>query len=158
MKSCLLCPRGTACRGYVLHQLIVKLYDALEHGDNADEVARELSAADMKLLAEYGMKARSTCWSKGFVLAVAAKLTQMVGAGASDAALRNGIDRLIVRMDGLFAKLPNGIEVDLVDLTLDIYNQAVANLKQQGADGFLPMAALGSALSSAQQRKDQGKA
>ncbi len=47
MKSCLLCPRGKSCRGHVLHRLILKLYNAMEARENADEIVRELSRQDM---------------------------------------------------------------------------------------------------------------
>ncbi len=155
MRSCLLCPRGTKCRGYILHTLILKLYDALEAGEDAAGIAASITREDAKLLAEYGDKARDTCWSKGFVLAVASKLSGMVTAGVTGDALRNSIERLIVRMDGLFSKLPHGIEVDLMELTVEIYNEACSNLKKEGANAFLPTQVVGQAAMNVVRRKEK---
>lgn len=155
MRNCLLCPRGTKCRGYVLHGLIVKLYDAMQSGEDADGIARAITREDALLLADYGGRARETCWSKGFVLAVAAKLSQTVAAGVTGDPLRRAIEQLIVRMDMLFAKLPGGIKVDLMDLTVEIYNQAVANLREAGSGGFLPTQVVGQAAMAVVRAKEE---
>lgn len=148
VKSCLLCPKGTRCRGYMLHTLILKLYDVMEAGDNPESIARELSREDIQLLADYGEKARQTCWSKGFVMVVGRKLADLAAQGMPDAALRRAVERLIVRIDGLFAKLPNGIRVDLADLTMEVYNQACENLAGEGVKVFLPANILGQAYAA----------
>lgn len=154
MKSCLLCPKGTRCKGYILHTLILKLYAALETGGDSDAIARELSREDLLLLAEYGDKGRQTCWSKGFVMVVGRKLADLVAQGLTDDKLRRAIERLIVRMDGLFTKLPHGITVDLSEMTVEIYNQACENLQGEGVTAFLPANILGQACASVMQGKD----
>jgi hypothetical protein len=145
VKSCLLCPRGVRCKGYVLHGLVLKLYDALESGQDAEACAHAITNEDMHLLAEYGAAARVTCWSKGFVLAMAAKLAVLAQQGLPDREMRSAVERLIVRMDNLFARLPNGVRVDLSDLAVEVYNQACEALSSSGGGGFLPASILGQA-------------
>jgi hypothetical protein len=152
LKNCLLCPRGTRCKGYILHGLVLKLYTALEAGQDAEAVARAISNEDMHMLAEYGAVARETCWSKGFVLAMAAKLAELGQQGLKDTELRNGIERLITRMDNLFARLPNGVSVDLTDLTIEVYNSACEAMSATGG-GFLPASILGQAYAQLQRIK-----
>ena len=145
MKSCLLCPKGTRCKGYILHTLILKLYSAMESGGDSEAIARELSRQDLTLLAEYGQSGRQTCWSKGFVMVVERKLADLAAQGLTDDQLRRAVERMIVRMDGLFARLPNGISVDLSELTVEIYNLACQDLQGDGVRAFLPANILGQA-------------
>ena len=145
MKSCLLCPKGTRCRGYVLHLVILKLLDAMETGEGADAIARELSREDMKLIADFGNKARETCWSKAFVLTIAKKIVGFATDETSEARLRAAAERLVVTLHRLFAKLPNGVRVDLGALAMDVYNQAAKGLEEKGTDNFVPANILGQA-------------
>ncbi|MBF0394301.1 MAG: hypothetical protein HQL38_16615 [Alphaproteobacteria bacterium] len=158
MKSCLLCPRGKDCRGHVLHLLILKLYAAMEEGANASALARELSAEDMRLLADYGESARTTCWSKGFVLAVAVKLAQLAQKHKESGDLKAPVENMIVRMDSLFSKLPNGIRIDIEELSLEVYNQASVLLREKKATCFLPANVLGAACATVYRRKEEALA
>ncbi len=132
----------------MLHSLILKLYDAMEARGDTSEIARALSREDMLLLADQGAEAHESCWSKGFVLTVARKLADMAAVKMEDRELRKGVERMIVQMDILFAKLPKGINVDLSDLTMEIFNQACIDLDELGADGVLPANILGQACAN----------
>ncbi len=121
-------------------------------GDTSD-IVRSLSREDMLLLANQGAEARETCWSKGFVLTVARKLSDMAAMGMSESQLRKGVERMVVQIDGLFAKLPKGINVDLSCLTMEIFNQACANLEELGADGVLPANIIGQACANVLRKK-----
>ena len=145
MKSCLLCPKGKRCRGYVLHTLILKLYDAMAEGGDLDSIVRELSREDMAVMAEQGAKARETCWSKGFVMVVARKVAEITGTATDDMKLRTGIERMIVQMDSLFGKLPKGISIDLAELTMEIYNEATTLLEEVGSEAVVPANIVGQA-------------
>jgi len=149
VKNCLLCPKGRKCRGYVLSELILKLYDAVEDPGGAgyvESLRKALSHEDMQLLSDQGHKARITCWSKGFVLVLARKVADLSKAVDSDEELRVGIERLVVTVDGLFAKLPKGLAIDLEDLILDVYNNATEILAQEGGTAVVPATILGKAV------------
>ncbi len=122
------------------------------HGDTA-EIIHSLSREDMLLLADQGAAARETCWSKGFVLTVARKLADMASRNMPDADLRTGVERMIVNMDSLFAKLPKGISIDLSELTMEIFNQACIDLEEAGTNAVLPANILGQACAAVAQRK-----
>lgn len=156
MDACLVCPKGTTCRGYKLHLLILKLYDALRAGAGTDLIVRELTREDMLTMADLGAKAEAACWNKGFVLTVARKVADITGAMPGDAKLRLEIERMIVRMDVLFTKLPHGIAIDLSDLAMEIFNHACANLETSGADAIIPANVVGQACAAVQRKK--GKA
>ena len=143
MKSCLLCPKGKKCRGYVLSELILKLYDAVERGDNADAIARQLTREDMELLNTQGDKARITCWSKGFVMVIARKVADLTRTAEHENDLRVGMERLVVQVDSLFSKLPKGLSIDLADLVMDIYNNATEILATEGGTSVVPATILG---------------
>ncbi|MBF0248501.1 MAG: hypothetical protein HQL36_10590 [Alphaproteobacteria bacterium] len=156
MKNCLLCPKGTNCRGYVLSELILKLYDAVEKKGSQgsiDTIARALSLEDMKLLTQHGDKARVTCWSKGFVLVLARKVADISKNAKSDLQMRTGFERMIVSVDGLFSKLPKGIHVDMADMIMDVYNQASVILHQEGAQGMVPATVLGKVMTDVARAK-----
>ncbi len=139
MKSCLLCPKGPRCRGYILYLLILKLHDAMSQGMDSDAIIRELSREDMTIIADLGDKARATCWTKAFVLVVARKVADITNtAKDDDIKLRSGIERMIVQMDMLFGKLPKGITIDLAELAMEVYNTACEMLEEQGSSAMLP--------------------
>ncbi|MBY0430220.1 MAG: hypothetical protein K2Q10_03410 [Rhodospirillales bacterium] len=143
------------CRGYILHTLILKLYDSIESGQDAEHAARALTAEDMRLLADYGQKARETCWSKGFVMTVARKLADLAAIEDAPADLRIAVERMIVRMDGLFSRLPNGVQLDLADLSLEVYNHASLMLAERKAKIFLPANIVGNACCAVSRRKEE---
>lgn len=152
MKKCLLCPKGRKCRGYVLSELVLKLYDAVEHQGSASDIeaiAKALSREDMVMLAEQGSKARITCWSKGFILVLARKVADLSKNAKSDDELRRGIERLVVRIDGLFAKLPKGLTIDLADMVMDVYNRSTEILAEEGGGAVVPATILGKAVTDA---------
>lgn len=130
----------------------------MEEGGNASALARELSDQDMRLLADYGESARATCWSKGFVLAVARKLAQLAMKNTDGADLRAPVERMIVRMDSLFSRLPNGIRIDIADLSLEVYNQASILLREKKSGCFLPANVLGNACANVNRRKEEAAA
>lgn len=141
MKSCLLCPRGKSCQGYVIHELVLKLYRAMENRDSSvDEIARQLSLEDLTTLSKVGDKARVTCWSKAYRLAVSHLIVE-IGADEDlkdEEDIRNAIQRMTVRMDSTFAKLPKGVTIDLDDMMLDIYNLAVEEINASGKQSLIP--------------------
>ncbi|MEG3619387.1 hypothetical protein V5T82_13045 [Magnetovibrio sp. PR-2] len=149
MKNCLLCPKGTKCRGYVLSELILKLYDAVSKGLDATAIAQQLTVEDMELLSAQGDKARITCWSKGFVLVLARKVADISKNAESEVELRIGIERLVVQMDGLFSKLPKGLSIDLADLVMDIYNRATEIMADEGSTCVVPATILGKVVHDA---------
>ncbi len=138
MESCLLCPKGTRCRGYILHVLSLKLMAALETAADARAVGEALSREDRLLFADYGEKARRTCWTKAFVLTVAHRIAEFVAAGQADEQLRYSIEGLFAVLDGLFARLPNGIALEMHDLAMDVYNQTCRNLEAVEGEHFVP--------------------
>jgi len=148
LKSCLLCPKGTRCRGYVLHTLIFKLYNAMSEDVGLEDIVRELSREDMLAMAEQGAKARITCWSKGFVMVVARKVAEIAKASKDDIQMKNGIERMIVQMDGLFGKLPKGISIDLSELTVEIFNHAIQALEEEGIHSMIPASVVGKACTA----------
>lgn len=152
MKNCLLCPKGRKCRGFVISELIIKLYDAVEQhgsGSSVDAIAKALTREDMVLLAEQGNKARITCWSKGFVLVLARKVADLSKNAKDDDDLRHGIERLVVRVDGLFAKLPKGLTIDLSEMIMDVYNRATQILADEGGGAVVPATILGKVVTDA---------
>ncbi|MCW8915372.1 MAG: hypothetical protein OQK24_05895 [Magnetovibrio sp.] len=149
MKNCLLCPKGKKCRGYVLGELVLKLYDAVSHGGDSAAIAKALTREDMELLSTQGDKARITCWSKGFVLVLARKVADISRAAESEEELRIGIERLVVQMDGLFSKLPKGLTIDLSDLVMDIYNRATEIMAEEGGTCVVPATILGKVVHDA---------
>ncbi|MBL4614080.1 MAG: hypothetical protein JKY27_04305 [Magnetovibrio sp.] len=152
MKNCLLCPKGRKCRGYVLSELILKLYDAVEQhsaGSDVEAIAKALTREDMVLLSEQGNKARVTCWSKGFVLVLARKVADLSKVAKDDDDLRHGIERLVVRIDGLFSKLPKGLSIDLSEMIMDVYNRATEILANEGGGAVVPATILGKVVTDA---------
>lgn len=141
MKSCLLCPRGKSCQGYVIHELVLKLYRAMENRDTSvDAIARQLSLEDLTTLDKVGGKARVTCWSKAYRLAVSHLIVE-IGTDDSikdEEQARRAIQRMTVRMDSTFAKLPKGITIDLDDMILDIYNLSVEEINASGKPSLIP--------------------
>lgn len=138
VENCLTCPRGTRCRGHVLHVLSLKLMAALESAADAGAAGRALSREDRRLFADLGEAARRTCWTKAFVLTTARRIAEFVAQGQSDEQLRFSIEGLFSLMDGLFSRLPNGIVVELGDLTMDIYNRTCAELDTIEGEHFVP--------------------
>lgn len=141
MKSCLLCTRGKSCQGYVIHKLVLKLYRAMENRDSSvDAIARRLSVEDITTLDKVGGKARVTCWSKAYRLAVSHLIVEIGGdeAIANEEHARLAIQRMTVRMDSTFAKLPKGLSIDLDDMMLDIYNLAVEEINSSGKQSLIP--------------------
>lgn len=155
MKSCLLCPKGTRCRGYVLHTLILKLYDAMSHRGSIDAIVRELSKEDMLVLADQGASARETCWSKGFVMVVGRKVADIAKTSKNDIQMRTGMERMIVQMDSLFTKLPKGISIDLSELAMDVFNQACTVLEEEGSKAFISANIVGQACGAAVRKKQE---
>jgi len=152
MKNCLLCPKGRKCRGYVLSELILKLYNATEDQTGSsyvEAITQALTREDMELLSDQGQKARITCWSKGFVLVLARKVADLSRVAQSDEELRRGIERLVVNMDSLFAKLPKGLSIDLSDLIMDVYNRATEILADEGGSSVVPATILGKVVTDA---------
>jgi hypothetical protein len=158
VKSCLLCPKGTRCRGYVLHTLILKLYEAMSHKDGIDSIVRELTKEDMLVLAEQGASARETCWSKGFVMVVGRKVADIAKTARNDVEMRTGMERMIVQMDHLFTKLPKGISIDLSELAMDVFNQACAVLEEEGSKAFVSANIVGQACGAAVRKKQARRA
>lgn len=141
MKTCLLCPRGKTCQGFIIHGLVLKLYHAMENRDaSVEEIARKLSIEDLKTLDIVGEKARVTCWSKAYRLAVSHLIVE-IGADkkiTTEEQACLAIQRMTVRMDSTFAKLPKDVSVDLDDMMLDIYNLAVEEINAEGKKGLIP--------------------
>mgnify|MGYP006413598341 CR=1 FL=1 len=141
MKSCLLCFRGKSCQGYIIHKMVLKLYRAMENQDSSvDAIARQLSLEDLSTLAIVGDKARVTCWSKAYRLAVSHLIVE-IGTDeniADEEEARNAIQRMTVRMDSTFAKLPKGLSIDLDDMILDIYNLSVEEINASGKKCLIP--------------------
>ncbi len=141
MKSCLLCTRGKSCQGYILHELVLKLYHAMENRDTSiDAIARQLSLEDLTTLDKVGDKARVTCWSKAYRMAVSHLIVE-IGTDENikgEEAARRAIQRMTVRMDSTFAKLPKGITIDLDDMILDIYNLSVEEINASGKPALIP--------------------
>jgi len=136
----------------VLHTLILKLYDAMTRGGNVDSIVRELSREDMRVLADQGVKARETCWSKGFVMVVGRKVADLAKTARSDQELRRGIERMVVQMDVLFSKLPKGVAIDLADLAMEVFNQACLLLEEEGCDAVIPAVVVGQACIAASRK------
>ena len=130
------------CKGLILKTLVLKLYDAMDSGQDADAVARAISADYMRLLADCGQQARVTCWGKGYVLAMGHKLEGMAGQHMADAELRAATERLVQRMDKLFAKLPNKVQVDLSYLGMEVFNHA-CEVFAKADNGFTQTSILG---------------
>jgi len=135
-----------------LHQLVVKMFAALEEG-GVEGVTRALSRDEQRTFAMLCGTAQQSCWTKAFVLTVARKLAEFVAAGQRDEMLRFSVEGLLTVMDGLFARLPNGIALRLDDLSLDIYNQACAELDRGGSGAFLPVNLIGQAYASFLRRR-----
>jgi hypothetical protein len=155
VESCLLCPKGTRCRGYVLHVLSLKLIAALETATDARAAGEALSREDRLLFAESGEAARRTCWTKAFVLTVAQRIAELVAAGHAGEQLRYAIEGLFAVLDGLYARLPNGIVIELNDLALDVYNQTCANLEAVEGEHFVPANIVAQAYAAFLQRKTE---
>ncbi len=155
MKNCPLCPRGKSCQGFIIHELVLKLYNAMGGNDaSADEIARQLSVEDLTTLDKVGNKARVTCWSKAYRLAVS-HLMVRIGTDESiknDDQARRAIQRMTVRMDSTFAKLPNDISIDLDDMILDIYNLTVEEINASGKPSLIPAHVLRQMTSEAKVR------
>lgn len=156
MENCLLCPKGVKCRGYKLHLMLLKLYDLMEVRGKVDDIVRELSREDMMLLAEQGAEARKTCWSKCFVLSVGRKLANFAAADIDDQTMRRSVEHLIVQMDSLFAKLPKGININIMDLSMEVFNQACIDLEESGSKGVLPSNILGQAFAAQAKKRGMG--
>lgn len=131
------------------------MFSALESGADAATIGHALAREDMLLLADFGDKARQTCWTKAFVLVVARKLTEFVAQGQDEEQLRYSVDGMFTVLDGLFARLPNGIAVALGDLSLDIYNETCRNLDGLDGDQFLPANIIGHAYTAFLRRRSQ---
>jgi hypothetical protein len=127
------------------------MFTALEEG--VEGVSRALSRDEQRQFAELAASAQRTCWTRAFVLTVARKLAEFVGAGQHDEMLRFSIEGVLTVMDGLFAKLPNGIALSLDDLSLDIYNQACIELDRGGTGAFLPVNLIGQAYAAFLRRR-----
>lgn len=153
MRNCLLCPKGTRCRGYVLHTLVLKLYDAMTRRAETEAIVRQLSREDMEMMAELGGKARETCWGKAFVLVVGRKVADIAKTTKDDTQMRNGIERMIVQMDGLFTKLPKGVSVDLSEMAMEVFNQACTLLDEEGSGAFVPANVVGQACAAVNIKK-----
>ena len=136
-----------------MHLLILKLYEAMETQDCIDTIVRELSREDMLLLADQGAKARATCWTKGFILSVGRTLADMAATGMNETNLRRSVEHMIVQMDGLFAKLPKGIDVNIMDLSMEIFNQACEDLEKIEGNAMIPANILGQAFASMSRKK-----
>lgn len=152
VESCRNCPGNEACRGEQLHRLVLKMFAALEEG-GVEGVTRTLSRDEQRLFAELCGTAQETCWTRAFVLTVARKLSEFVSMGQCDEVLRLSVEGLLTVMDGLFARLPNGIALRLDDLSLDIYNQACVELDRGGSGAFLPVNLIGQAYAAFLRRK-----
>lgn len=153
VDSCRTCPGDQRCRGEQLHRLVLTMFTALEEG--AEGVSRALSRDEQRLFAELCVSAQRSCWTKAFVLTVSRKLAEFVAAGQQDEMLRFSIEGVLTVMDGLFAKLPNGISLHLEDLSLDIYNQACVELDRSGTGAFLPVNLIGQAYAAFLRRRAQ---
>lgn len=137
MKSCLLCPKGKRCRGYVLHELLLRLYDAMAAGGGDPEaIARRISHEDALLLARHGPAGRETCWSKALALAMAEKLAAIARRKLDEPALQREVKNLVDQTHALAGRLPNGVRVQLQDLALEVYNAAQATIARDGAYDF----------------------
>lgn len=155
VDSCRDCPGGDGCRGQKLHSLVLKMYAALEEEGGVEGVMRTLTRDEQRLFAELCDRARETCWTKAFVLTVARKLAEFVAEGQRNEGLRLSIEGLLAVMDGLFARLPNGIALRFQDLSLDVYNQACSELDSSGRGAFLPVNLIGQAFAAFLRRKAQ---
>ncbi|MCW8836390.1 MAG: hypothetical protein OQJ99_08500 [Rhodospirillales bacterium] len=163
MKNCLLCPKGTRCKGFVLHGLIVKIYNAIvqSKGENELEaITKEMSLEDMELLMTYGGQARETCWSKGMVLAVARILAHLVSGTKqkSDFILRTNIEQMLKTVMRVMSRLPKGVSLDLHILSMDIYNRSVQLLERSGDKTTVPLTTFGQACANVLRESEKKRA
>lgn len=156
MEDCLICPKNSDCRGYVISDLVLKLYDAVEHaatGRDVDTISKALSREDMKLLTVQGDTARVMCWSKGFVWVLARKVADLSKVAEGDEDLRMGIERLVTSIDSLFGKLPKGLSIDLPALIMDVYNRVTEILAIESCTAVVPATILGKAITEVAHRR-----
>lgn len=135
--------------------IILELYEGLEAGEGVDGLAQRLSPADRRVFAEHGEAARSTCWTRGFVLTVARKVTDYATAGMEERELRAAIEGMLATMEALFSRLPNGMEMNFGDLSLGVYNEACRNLAQLGGGHLLPANIVGQACATLFHRRSE---
>jgi len=156
MEDCLLCPKNHSCRGQVISDLVLKLFDAVEHastGRDVDTISKALSREDMKSLTVQGETAHVMCWSKGFVWVLARKVADLSKVAQDDEDLRRGIERLVTSIDCLFGKLPKGQSIDLPALIMDVYNRVTQILAIEGCTAVVPATILGKAITEVARRR-----
>ena len=156
MDSCLLCPRGAKCKGYVLNTLIIKIYRAMQANAGEDvlqAIAKEFSREDMAILAEYGDSSRATCWSKGFVMAISNLLADVISRQDNDTAIQREMTRVIKTVLGIYSRLPKGISVDVDDRSMDIYNRTIEIMKTMGISKAVPLNLFGRVWQSTMQER-----
>jgi len=156
MDSCLLCPRGAKCKGYVLNTLIIKIYKAMHTNAGEDvlqSIAKEFSREDMAILAEYGDSSRVTCWTKGFVMAISNLLANIIAKQKNEAAIQREMSRVINTVLSIYARLPKGIEVNVEDRSMDIYNRTVEIMQTTGTGQVVPLNLFGRVWSATMQER-----
>ncbi len=153
MDLCTFCPKGIKCDGYVLHSLIIRLYDAMGASGSSDELIKILSRDDLLTLANKGAEARKECWRKSFVLSVAHKFLEMAGQDSADGKLQHDAEKMILQMDQLFSKLPKGSAIEHSELVTEIYNQICEDVKINGARQIVPINVISQASMAVSYRK-----
>lgn len=149
MKLCAFCPKGTKCSGYILHTLVLKLFDVRSASGNSDAIAKSLSRDDLIVLADKGAAARVECWRKCFVLSVVAKIEELATSELPDDDLRMAVEDMIVRMGRLFSKLPKGSALDIPNLVMDIYNHLCETVNEKGLQMVVPVTCISHACMAA---------
>jgi len=142
MDSCLLCPRGAKCKGYVLNTLIVKIYKAMRSNAGEDvlqSIAKDFSREDMAILSEYGDSSRATCWTKGFVMAISNLLAEIIAQQKTEAAIQKEMSKVINTVLSIYTRLPKGIDVKVEDRSMDIYNRTVEIMRTTGTGKVVPL-------------------
>ncbi|OEJ63674.1 hypothetical protein BEN30_17560 [Magnetovibrio blakemorei] len=121
---------------------------------SSDEIARQLTLQDLVALDKVGEAARVTCWTKAYKLAVAHLIVEIgtdeniLGAEAT----RNAIQRMTIKMDATFAKLPKGVSIDLEDMMMDLYNLTIDKMNTTDKKGLIPSHVLRQMTSEARAR------
>ena len=154
IEDCLDCKQGADCRGFVLHDLIIKLFKALQNDQGIESALKELNRQDLHVLSIRSEEARATCWTKSFVLAIARLIVNETKYSNNDAELQIRLDSMIVRMDGLVTKLPQDIRVDLSRMMVEIYNQCCVYMREHNENWTLPAHIVGHACLAISRRAD----
>lgn len=78
MRSCDECPGSTACAGYNLHFVLVRVFDMFAAGTtNKFDILFSLGEEDEELLERYTKNVSRECWTKAALLAIVEVVTRI---------------------------------------------------------------------------------